>query len=601
MNLQLFAKAKVDPNSIVDYLKSQGQDSSYSARQKIAKELNIQGYNGSGTQNTQMLNMLKNGTTTAKATGKGKAEEKKPSNTTAPEVKPVTPATPVAKAPTVNGVDQSIVDTVNSTFVASDETKDAQAKKGEALEALDAVPTASINEEYLQILNTPYTMSSTVQNAWNVTNAIKEKLLSGRTSYTDQIQSLMNKIQNRDKFSYDVDTDMLFQQALASAMGSGQQAMRDTIGQASALTGGYASSYATSAGNQAYNAYIQDAYNNLPEYYQMALEAYQMEGQDMYNQLSMLNDADATEYGRMLDSYNISYTEANDMYNREYAQYQDTWSNAYNMANLDLEQQGMAYDQAFNTYNVYADYADTSYNNDFNTWAQTTNNASNIMATQNNDYWSQKDEDYRRDALASDEEQARLDRIHDSEESALDRAHDSSEAKLDRDHDSSEAQKDRDHDQSQFNSLYDINGDDKVDYLDKSIEETSKKTEIDQKYFVDALGALNNGGTAKLNEYLNSLSGILDEDALETLADYAGEYGTDPYDAEHPVPYKDRIWDFVDDGGRYVGDLDDDAKVRDQYGNEMTIEALYEQLLKEGMSEKKAKELLVALQDELGI
>ena len=598
MNLQLFAKAKIDPNSIVDYLKSQGQDSSYSARQKIAKELNIQGYNGSGTQNTQMLNMLKNGTTTAKATGKGKTEEKKPSNTTAPEVKPVTP---VAKKPTVNGVDQSVVDTVNSTFVASDETKDAQTKKGEALEALDAIPTPTVNEEYLQILNTPYTMSSTVQNAWNVTNSIKEKLLSGRTSYTDQIQNLMNQIQNRDKFSYDVDTDMLFQQALASAMGSGQQAMRDTIGQASALTGGYASSYATSAGNQAYNAYIQDAYNNLPEYYQMALEAYQMEGQDMYNQLSMLNDADATEYGRMLDSYNISYTEANDMYNREYAQYQDTWSNTYNMANLDLEQQGMAYDQAFNTYNVYADYADTSYNNDFNAWAQTTNNASNIMATQNNDYWSQKDEDYRRDALASDEEQARLDRIHDSEESALDRAHDSSEAKLDRDHDSSEAQKDRDHDQSQFNSLYDINGDDKVDYLDKSIEETSKKTEIDQKYFVDALGALNNGGTAKLNEYLNSLSGILDEDALETLADYAGEYGTDPYDAEHPVPYKDRIWDFVDDGGRYVGDLDDNAKVRDQYGNEMTIEALYEQLLKEGMSEKKAKELLVALQDELGI
>jgi hypothetical protein len=48
-------------------------------------------------------------------------------------------------------------------------------------------------------------------------------------------------------------------------MNSGKSAMQDTIGQASALTGGYGSTYATSAGNQAYNAFIEDAYNNLPE------------------------------------------------------------------------------------------------------------------------------------------------------------------------------------------------------------------------------------------------------------------------------------------------------------------------------------------------
>ena len=85
----------------------------------------------------------------------------------------------------------------------------------------------------------------------------------------------MTQIQNREDFEYDVDKDPLFQQALASAMNSGKTAMQDTIGQASALTGGYGSTYATSVGNQAYNAYIEDAYNNLPEYYNMALQAYQ--------------------------------------------------------------------------------------------------------------------------------------------------------------------------------------------------------------------------------------------------------------------------------------------------------------------------------------
>ena len=49
-----------DPNSIVDYLKQNGQDSSMSARKEIAKNLGIANYNGSGDQNTLMLNTLKN-------------------------------------------------------------------------------------------------------------------------------------------------------------------------------------------------------------------------------------------------------------------------------------------------------------------------------------------------------------------------------------------------------------------------------------------------------------------------------------------------------------------------------------------------------------
>jgi Ca-activated chloride channel family protein len=46
MNLQLFAKSNVyyDPNSIVDYLKQNNQDSSMSARKTIAKDLGIKVY-----------------------------------------------------------------------------------------------------------------------------------------------------------------------------------------------------------------------------------------------------------------------------------------------------------------------------------------------------------------------------------------------------------------------------------------------------------------------------------------------------------------------------------------------------------------------------
>lgn len=45
-------------NSIVDYLNSKNQNSSYSARKGIAKELGIQNYSGTAAQNTQMLKTL---------------------------------------------------------------------------------------------------------------------------------------------------------------------------------------------------------------------------------------------------------------------------------------------------------------------------------------------------------------------------------------------------------------------------------------------------------------------------------------------------------------------------------------------------------------
>lgn len=46
--------------SIVDYLKSAGQDSSFGAREKLAKEKGMSGYTGSAEQNTALLGALRN-------------------------------------------------------------------------------------------------------------------------------------------------------------------------------------------------------------------------------------------------------------------------------------------------------------------------------------------------------------------------------------------------------------------------------------------------------------------------------------------------------------------------------------------------------------
>lgn len=188
-----------------------------------------------------------------------------------------------------------------------------------------------------------FTPSAQYQQEMTYANSILNALKSGRTAYTDQLNNIMNRIQNRKSFSYDMDTDSMFQNSLQSAMTTGKAAMQDTMGQAAALTGGYGSTYATSAANQAYNAYIQDAYNNLPDYYNMALEAYNMEGQNLYNQASMLQNADESWYNRIVNAYQAQRDKVNTMYDQEYSNYWQAQNYNQNAAQFNAE---MAYKQA---------------------------------------------------------------------------------------------------------------------------------------------------------------------------------------------------------------------------------------------------------------
>ena len=191
----------------------------------------------------------------------------------------------------VDGVDDGLIKQGMSAYTPSNDltTKDKETVNAQN-SYKDATSQPMISDSTMNKMNSSFVKPSAVTEAdvW-LSNQL-QKIQSGKTSYSDDVRNMMDKILNREKFSYDVDKDPLFQQALASAMNSGKTAMQDTIGQASALTGGYGSTYATSVGNQAYNSYIEDAYDNLPEYYQMARESYHMEGDEMYRKLGMYTD-----------------------------------------------------------------------------------------------------------------------------------------------------------------------------------------------------------------------------------------------------------------------------------------------------------------------
>lgn len=290
-----------------------------------------------------------------------------------------------------NGVNGSTYNQYNQKFNQSESSTSKDKESNNALENYKNTANGQmISDSVRRGMSSQFQAPSAVTQADAYLAQQLQTIQSGKTSYSDDVRNMMDKIMNREKFSYDVDKDPLFQQALASAMNSGKTAMQDTIGQASALTGGYGSSYATSAGNQAYNSFIEDAYDNLPQYYQMALEAYQMEGDEMYRQYGMFSEQDDKEYNRNLQAYDATYQHRNRMYDEAYQLHRDSVNDAFNIANLQLTEYGQRVSDAYNYYNIASNEADKQYQRDYTAWQDSVNQAWQMMNMQNTEWWNQK-------------------------------------------------------------------------------------------------------------------------------------------------------------------------------------------------------------------
>lgn len=131
------------------------------------------------------------------------------------------------------------------------------------------------------------------------------------SQYDEQIRSLYDQITGRAPFRYDSATDPLYQQYARRYTEQGAEAMRDTMGRAAALTGGYGSSYAQSVGQQQYDAYLRRLADVLPQTYGMALNAYEAVGDELTRRYELTAAREKSEYERYLDSLG--------QYNRELA------------------------------------------------------------------------------------------------------------------------------------------------------------------------------------------------------------------------------------------------------------------------------------------
>lgn len=127
--------------------------------------------------------------------------------------------------------------------------------------------------------------------------------------YYKQMQQVMAKIEGNEPFTFDLDTNALYQQYKNQYEREGRLAMKDTIGQAAALTGGYGSTYAELAGQKAYDAYLDRLNDKVPELYRSARDAYDA-GQDaLYEKWKMLSGL----YEQDKDSYDAQAKSAYDL------------------------------------------------------------------------------------------------------------------------------------------------------------------------------------------------------------------------------------------------------------------------------------------------
>lgn len=171
-----------------------------------------------------------------------------------------------------------------------------------------------------------YTPSDSVNQAYQYLISMNQNAPGAYVSpYAGQIQSLLGQIQNRDPFEYDFNADPLYQQYKDQYMQGGKLAMMDTMAEAAGLTGGYASSYANTAGNQAYQMYLGQLNNVIPQLYDAAYGRYVDEGNALYDQMNLLQGLDSTEYSRYADSVSQYYNDISNamsaydmLYNQDY-------------------------------------------------------------------------------------------------------------------------------------------------------------------------------------------------------------------------------------------------------------------------------------------
>lgn len=238
------------------------------------------------------------------------------------------------------------LETTNQTGTQSGTQANNSSPAGSSLRGVSANTGAELAK-----YQSGYEQSANVTQAkQNLNNIQNSKPTAFSSTFEQELDSLYDQIKNRGEFTYDINGDALYQQYAQNYKKAGQQAMKDTIGQASAMTGGYGNSYAETAGYQAYQNYMDQLNDKALDFYQLAQDRYNAEGERLNNLYSLAGDRYDTEYGQYRDSVSDYYQD---------------YANAYNQY---ADERSLDYEQYMDALNYWQSQA-SAENSDY--WAQT--------------------------------------------------------------------------------------------------------------------------------------------------------------------------------------------------------------------------------------
>lgn len=176
------------------------------------------------------------------------------------------------------------------------------------------------------------------------------------SKWQQQLDAAMGKILNRERFSYDLNGDALYRQYKDRAVKNGRLAMMDTMGQAAAMTGGYGSSYAQSAGQQAYQKQMDGLTDQASRLYDKAREDYDRQGQadrDRYDVLRQRENSSYNQYKQQKSDWEAENTRLWNRYDslrqQEYSAQRDSIKDQQWLAEFEEARQEF-YDQLIRKY-----------------------------------------------------------------------------------------------------------------------------------------------------------------------------------------------------------------------------------------------------------
>lgn len=180
---------------------------------------------------------------------------------------------------------------------------------------------------------------------WSGSAAKPAPLPELSNTLTPQIESLLNKILNREDFSYDYTTDPSYLAYADQYKRLGDRAREDTLGDIAGLTGGLPSSWAVSAASQAQNDYNQQLSGVIPTLYDAAYNRYLNEDSLMRDDLGLLLGIDQTNYDRYRDTVSDSqWQQSFDTSNSQWQQSFD-WNKTVDQWNMSNTESTQKFDQ----------------------------------------------------------------------------------------------------------------------------------------------------------------------------------------------------------------------------------------------------------------